>query len=429
MEDKNNSGIAKLLDEITEENLADISYDDILNLRKKLNPYGRTIEGSDNYITFSYTDLTEKYLTKFITTSMIGFLHRMCDEWNVPEDIPVVPVYDYIKDPSKLDISEEEEKLESEKSKQNREYNKEQMKKRVIVMEFLEHLFQFDPELHAKPAYKPNFKDKERDLVNTPASQLAINQREKIDSDFKNESLKHKHKKILSKDNCSYITVNKSDSMQKIDETDVHIEQNVYNMLPPDDTYHRFRIYMERNYEKIREIVSNLYCEKPIFEKAINPFSFHKDKSDADDFIAKHKDEVITEILPAQTGKWNFFGSFKNVRESVRYFNDNTIVLEEITKQIESDQKLGYDLMKKRVYNKKKQNIEEDGPDDPAFLKWRENNTTLKEMGADIYDPKVYDTCPDDAIEVPIIRIKDGGRIVEKDKFYSKTEPILNVNG
>lgn len=34
---------------------------------------------------------------------MIAFLNRMCDEWHVPDDIPVIPVYEYLDDPSKID--------------------------------------------------------------------------------------------------------------------------------------------------------------------------------------------------------------------------------------------------------------------------------------------------------------------------------------
>ena len=97
------SQLTKLLDELDEVSLSKMTDDEVLELRKQLNPYGRTIEGSDKILTYSYTDLQFEYTKKLVTTTMIGFLNRMCDEWRVPDGIPVIPVYDYVKDPSKLD--------------------------------------------------------------------------------------------------------------------------------------------------------------------------------------------------------------------------------------------------------------------------------------------------------------------------------------
>jgi hypothetical protein len=56
--------------------------------------------------------------------------------------------------------------------------------------------------------------------------------------------------------------------------------------------------------------------------------------------------------------------------------------------------------MKKRIKVKKQKNINEDGPDDPAFLKWKEGNTTLQDMGAELnkQDNDVPNECPDNAI-------------------------------
>ena len=130
----------KLLAELDEDSLAKMSDDVIIKLRKKLNPYGRTIEGSDKILTFSYTDLRLEYIIKLVTTGMIGFLNRMCDEWRVPDGVPVVPVYDYIKDPTKLD--EFEKSLHDSKAiKADIDLNKEIMLKRVHIKEFLEDMF------------------------------------------------------------------------------------------------------------------------------------------------------------------------------------------------------------------------------------------------------------------------------------------------
>jgi hypothetical protein len=48
-----------ILSEISEETLANMSEEELINLRKELNPYGRTIEGSNKYLTFSFTNIRE----------------------------------------------------------------------------------------------------------------------------------------------------------------------------------------------------------------------------------------------------------------------------------------------------------------------------------------------------------------------------------
>jgi hypothetical protein len=400
----------KLLSELDEESLATMSDEDVLNLRKQLNPYGRTIEGSNNYLTYSYTDLRLDYLKKMITTSMIGFLNRMCDEWHVPDGIPVIPVYDYVKNPEKLD--------EFENSLQNKDIlkadidsNREYMQKRIIVKEFLEDMFQYNPDTHVRSAYRPNVNDPERSLVNSPAASLAVYNLKKSDNQFAEEWLKYEREQSISGVKPS----------EKIVTT---IRKYCTEMIPPSDIFHRLQYYYDSNYEELKEIVRDLYCDKEEFETAINPYSWHTTEDEADAFINKHKDEVITSIYKAHSGKWNIFAPYKKVRESMRFFNKKTQVLEEIAKQIERDSKLGADLMKKRIKVKKSKNIKEQGPDDPAFLKWKENNATLQEMGGESINAKDYcpDDCPDNAITVPVFRLSKGGTTLEKSHFFTEAE-------
>ena len=79
--------------------------------------------------------------------------------------------------------------------------------------------------------------------------------------------------------------------------------------------------------------------------------------------------------------------------------------------------------MKNRVKQKKKKNIEEDGPDAEFFSKWRAENNMLKDMGAiDVNNKESYasEECPSDAVEVGVVRISNGGLKVTKDHFFTK---------
>lgn len=438
------SKILSLLEDLDPKSLEDLDVNELMELRNDANPYGRTIEGSNNYLTFSYTNLMEKYNNKLHMTAFIAFLNRMCDEWHVPEGIPVIPVYDYIQNPEKLNDYHKNWTI-TEEIKRNIDDNNEWMKKRVIVKEFLEEMFQFNPDEHVRSSYRPQLKDKDRNIIDTPAANIAIKNLTKKDLDVREQMLQYD--RIHKVNNMSKgITDNKpaKEVLQELQDKKLLIPDHSYmnmdfsswtpedknlletacNMIPPEDTFYRFKNYMDSNYDKLREAVLHLYCDKPEFDIAFNPYQWHKTREEAENFQKKHKNEVITEIFIADSGKWNLVAPFEKVRESMKYFNDGTIVLEEIAKQIERDSKLGHELVMNRVEKKKRINNITDGEDAESFKKWKEQNSTLKDMGAETLDQELFDECPDDAIEIPIWKIAKGGLEVTKDKMYSKAVPI-----
>jgi hypothetical protein len=425
--------LKKILEELDTEKLGQLSDEKVLEMRKQLNPYGRIIEGSDKYLTFSYTDLREKYQKKLITTAMIGFLNRMNAEWEVPDGIPVVHPYDYVKDKSLLS---DPSTFTDPTCRKDSEKNIKFMEKRVIVQEFLENLFQFDPDEHVRSAHRPQPKDPERKPVKTPAAKRAVQHLMKTDSSFKEDMDKAKALKELKEKTCEKSQLNSLDSKdlqsEELSVDSNSVERFTTEMIPPVDTFGRFNRYFEVNYDKLREVTNDLYCEKPDLDRAICAHAWHDTRDDADLYINKHKDEMIAEVTVAHSGKWCFFAPFEKVRSSARYFNSQTIVLEEMLKQIEQDSRLGQDLMKKRVIKKKKKNIEEVGPDDPGFAKWKAQNTTLADMGA--WSQKndnsmAPEDCPEDSVAVDVFSFSKGGASVEKSTFFTEAEaPVKTLD-
>lgn len=420
--------LTKLLEELDEDTISKMDDSEILELRKKLNPYGRTIQGSNKVVTFSYTDLQGQYQKKILTTAMIGYLNRMCDEWEVPTGVPVVSVYEYCKNPELLNEFENGLDKPTEQLLNDINENKKMMEKRVIVKEFLEHMFQYNPDIHVRSAYKPNPKDTTRNILETPAAQLAIYELKKKDNIFK-EDMHQYEIDVLVRKQAEENGEKFKESVKPSEKVVTDITKFTTEMIPPQDIYHRFNHYYETNYEELQSIVEDLYCEKPCFETAVNPYCVHDTDEDADKFINKHKDEVISTIYKAHTGKWNIISPFKKVRESMKFFNKNTEVLEQIADQIEKDAKIGAELMKKRIKVQKKKNIKVEGADDPEFIKWKATNTTLKDMGAETLNEKdLEDECPMDALEVPVYRIGKGGTEMKVSKFYTevtKDDPDL----
>lgn len=435
--------LESLLDEITPENVAKMNYDEIMALRKQLNPYGRTIEGSDKWLTFSFTNLSEKYMEKLLLTGLIGYLNRACDEWHVPSGIPVIPVYDYVKDPQSITRFANDWTMTDKIQKDIKE-NAEWMQKRVIVKEFLEEMFQYNPDQHVRSAYKPQPKDIERLVVTTPAAQLSTEEWKKKNPKFKEQMLEfdrvqnlramkesHGDEKVdaVIDDLVSRNLVLPDQHYATMDfntwsEEDKNLLRTACEMIPPADIYRKFKTYFENNYDKLREAVLHLYNDKPDFDLAINPYQWHDNEESAIEFQKKHRDEVITDIIKATSGKWNFFAPFAKVQNTAKFFNKDTIVLEEMAEQVEADQKLGADMMRKKIQVEKRRNIIEEGEDADAFIKWKSQNNVLKDKGVESFNRESYapEDTPDDAICVPVFRISQGGLKVEKSHFFTRAE-------
>jgi hypothetical protein len=435
----------RCLEELKNEDLEELPREHILKLKKDVNPLGRTIQGADAYMNFSIINIQLEYYKKFITTAMVGFLNRMNDEWKVPEGVPVIPVYDYLSDKSLLDTPKHTLESADSNAKSDYEFNRKWMEKRIIVKEFLEEMFQFNPDEHVRSAFRPNHADKTRKPIETPAAKLAVKHLLKTSKEFKAKEELYAEpteeqrttrtilKKIKGKNNkvkeivktvkdVPNNNVKQPTPIEKESFTDLTLPETVRNMIPPHDTFGRFTMYHKENLETLREAVADLYCDKPDKELAINPYSWHTTLEEAELFKKKHSGEVLAEVFTAHSGKWNLFDSFKIVRDSVNFYNDQTIILEEMVKQHERDERLGQDLMKKRVEKAKKKNDIISGPDAESFKKWRSQNTELTSMGALNTNDMASTDCPPDAIEVPVWRIAKGGLEITKDRFFSQAE-------
>ena len=334
-------------------------------------------------------------------TSLIGFVYRQCDEFELDDGEPTTPLdnYDDFMDAYNSAVGEAtvsgewlnkfresapaESELTSEqiadRLKHTRLFERGSgFKKRLIVRQFLDSMFLFNPDKHVRSAYVENLLDPERNSV----------------SESNAEFVKH---------------------------------------TPPADVFHRWTYYTDSNYEELREAVKNLYADKPDLEFAINPYGQFNSQEEAAAFVQKHKGEIITDVLTLTNSKWNLCGSFKSNRERINFYNENTAIIEEIFKQLEQDKKLGADLMRKRVKRKKKKNIEESGPDPAEFKQYkRDFPSGFSAMGAEdiSLDEKTskpnafenHEDCPNDSIQVDVFDFKRGGQTVRKSEFFTESE-------
>jgi hypothetical protein len=162
------------------------------------------------------------------------------------------------------------------------------------------------------------------------------------------------------------------------------------DVIPPQDSFHRWRYYMEVNYEELRTATEAIYHEKPDLDWALIIYEYFEGAAsevDAafEDFRDKHQDEVISDIKGLDFGGWTLLGDFKENRSKVSFYNKHTDVLKRILDRHAEDKKLGQDLMRNRVRQLKAKNIREAGPDAPGLADYKTQNASkgVGSMGAE----------------------------------------------
>lgn len=418
-----------LVDNLTEEQITEA--------RKRLNPYGRTIEGSGKLVCASIINMKEEYMKKLLMTSLIGFLFRQCDEYELDDGDKPVSMDDFdtfmvsyneaVDNANKskesyVPVNKPYDEMSYEEKAIKLEHNRileksEGFKKRLIVRQFLDGLFQFNPDKHVKSAYSNNPLDPER----VKPSQVK------------------RHVKTITGKSGATIEIEKDEYKTK--EEEKRADSEFVKHIPPSDVFHRWGYYLDSNYEECRQAVMDLYADKPDLEFAINVYDQFDNVEDSKKFVQKHKDEVIADIVTLTQSSWNLLGSFKENRNRINFYNERTAVLEEIFKQHEQDKKMGADLMRKRVARKKKKNIEENGPDPEEFKQYKKDNPSMvSTMGAeevlnvdnnyikkDDVSFKIHEDCPYDSVQVDVFDFREGGSVVKKSEFFTQAEaPIAD---
>lgn len=486
----------------------------IMDARRKLNPYSVDIKDCDQgSLIFSAINMQRDYLIKLITTSMVAFLRRSANEWMVPPSVPVVDVADYLRDPSLIDpIESVDGRALPKENLEAHEFNKRMMIKRAVIVEFLEYLFGYDPDRHARPGYKPNYKDPERRPILTPSAEIAVllekkrteksrraNVTEKkeaaelyakfqeekkkaaegvalekpcirevirtikgrdgkpmkvkrtikcTETEFKLAQLKHDDPE--DPDNIKVLRMDKkvipmgdpdyNDYFDRRNQArDQSLHDNVRDLIPPADFFYRFNVYLDKHYEQLLEATRDLYHEKPDFDMSILPYKHFVDgkedpetreKLSIDEQVKRfrhaHARDINFGINEVRFGKWTMIAPYKQNRDRVEYFGANMAIFEEMFKMKAAERNLAKDMMDKGVERKRKELEKTHGKRDPEFEKNYGviGSENLSKYGVDKISEEEEDQLLDelDAIKVGIFRISQGGRKLDVDKLYTKSE-------
>lgn len=150
------------------------------------------------------------------------------------------------------------------------------------------------------------------------------------------------------------------------------------DIVPPQDTFHRWAYYTEVNYEELRAVTAALYPERPDLDFAIALWNvFEGDEKTVNDAFSKHcqryQDEVPSAIKALEFGAWSLLADFKENRKNIQFYNSNTDVLKRILDRHADDKRIGAELMRNRVRQVKAKNIAEEGADAKGLTAYKRN--------------------------------------------------------
>jgi hypothetical protein len=339
-------------------------------------------------------------------------------EYKVPEEIPPTPIEKYIENPS---IIEPKPHITDPRLLKLYAQYKKDMKERLIIHQFLQTVFSFDPDEHVRSSYTPMPENKTRKKIDTPEANRAVAAGNTI----------RKVKKSAAK---QYEPERKSVEIKS------QVQEAVYNNIPPVDTFYKLKKYADDHHEEIQEAVKQIYGAEPDLDYSMIIYKVHENKAAGMKYKEQHVDMFTSEISNIAIGRWVLLGPYKQNRERVDFYSRHTDVLKAMQEQREQDAKVANDVMKKKVQRKKKKNVEEFGPDDPAFVEWKKANPShVEQMGAEhvTLDPNaqkvsndkkeqirklIEEELADDQIEIPIHMISDGGASVKTIKVVNEAE-------
>jgi len=407
-------------------NYADnLTEEQLVAMEKKLNPYGATIYGDEKYTCLSFTNLREQYLIKLLTTAVIGYSYQMCKEHDTDLE-PDLDEKDFTKKVPHPDFNNKElmDKI------YNEQYN----------LQILDSKSEEDASLFAREYVDTNFGPV--DVTDRQAMDIESERLKSLESAKEREIIErflNKHFKFNP--NTHVANSYKGSEKDPEREQKPNVQEELLNNVPA-ETYNRFQLYYDVNYDNLRDAVRFLYSEKPDIEVAVNVYGTFDSLDEASKFVDKNKEKVITNVLTVTTNKWNLVGSFKENRDRVNFYNKNTVILENIIKQRESDAKIGKELLSKRVRKMKAKNIKKYGKDHPNFVKYKkqhldgvydtsitkiteeddelvvERATEFADTGAAIDE----DGVPEDSLEIKVTKINAATNEVNQQTIYTKAQ-------
>jgi len=400
-----------------------LSAEDAKQLRNYLHPYGNIITARKRFANLSVMNWRESYLRKVLTTAMVGYLSQLCDEYDESkrETIREFIKHSFEYDPNRHVRAAKVtgEKLVAEISATKTDlmdasrikYLHQVAHASTQVLGLINDVLVATRDVFAGVA---SVADEHMLVIRVLASLQAT--RDKIASlsadwvtsgdlyaDLKHALMTSYQQLVMCREklgkiagivpDCAKKEIGFTESMHFLDTfiSDLrgiiapitHADTaGAVRINPPAELFHQFARYLENNYERLREIVEGAYAERPDIEFSVIFYDSFKTAEDAREHRVAHADDFRSSVFTIENNGITLLGPFKENRDRVDFYNKNTEILKRLMEQMESDHKLGKDLMEKQVKTKKAASIKEVGPDAPGLSAYTQAVSTVRDLGA-----------------------------------------------
>ncbi len=462
--------LCAILEEITADpSLVDrLPEAELIRLEKYISPYGQvpeavtaapagTPDDKRPHVCLSFTNLRQEYMKKFVTTSMVGYLYRRCDEYGRQFGQQATDTIDYMDDMKVAEaqvIANQARQVEVERDIIETIRRRDELA--VIVTRdtaieaenrikyAAERATLTKPEIHVlrdfasaltKASDDLRLANKriielegQRDAIQGFGKRFII--RQFLDEQFRFNPDKHVR--------SSYVGGAKAAAAGPT--------AYAARFVPPDDFFHNYTYYADSNFEELREVAGTLYKMKPDLEVAIIPYGEFANKDEADKFIERNKTATIADIRALCVGKWGLIEAFKANRDRIDAYRGT--IVDDILQQVKSDTKLGAELVKKRVTDKRVAQVKQHGVEPKQVRAYMEAHASAEAAGivssslsedeqkrlhtehqeAKAADEAALlaaaareDPAPHDTLRVNVYKFAAGGAELQKSHFFTES--------
>ncbi len=410
--------IEQLQDIFNSGNADHLNDEEALELFSKLSIYNQSVSYNkqdpqyNKVVAYCLTNLQEKYMEKLMTTALIGYMFRAADEYGVPDGEPIIHmedldkrqiIKDFLNDNTDENgkfcmndyiINPEQHNFGGENLIfKETSYNK---LKRMIIMEFLNHIFAYNPDFHIRNSYVPNKKDKSRSVVDEKSNPL-----------------------------------NKYNHMNEY--------EMLVNNKPPIDLFGSFQRYYNKNYEVIEKACNDLYAYKSHLSYAINILDVFDNEEEFKKFELEREKSFITKIRGINMGKWYFQSMLEGNKDTEKVLNSELHLFEEILNANRREEEFLKDIVNKRIEKKKKKENQDDD-DSELVNEYKKSNNKMSAPKVKKQKKKGYDMLlerrnmaisdfhdvelPENALQVDIFSVDVKSGKVNKDHIFTKSEEV-----
>ena len=447
--------LQQLLNELTNnpDALNDMSEEDLLKFENLVSPYGTVPECNieEKFACIGFTNLRHEYMKRLLTTGLVGYLYRRCDEYSRDFQETVENMDDMKK--TERDVLKAQKEL-AVLSKQTIE----KIKERDAKEQEMNQLFEQDTE--NQKIYATNVKHSTEQLEEWRAvrsahakakDDLRVLNRQIDETERKRSSLLGLGKRFVVRqflDEQFRFNPDKHVRASYASSGETYIEK----FVPPKDTFHNFQTYLDQNYEELRGVTERLYSiAKPDLDVAILPCGVFGSQEDADNFVERNKENVICDIRTLSVGKWNLIESFKANRDKIEAYRGT--IVDDILEQVKEDTKIGSELTMARVSKRRmenarstmpppemvKQYIADKGEEISSLNKDGDASKLTDEQREELYEKfqnekreeqrelirtceGITDDVPHDALKVNVYKFAEGGKNLKKSHFFTKAK-------